>query len=197
MCAVARDDLRQVDLTRWLTAWHNGDDAALDKVLPHFYARLRGLAGRLMQRERRDHTLQPTALVHEVYLRLIKLRDHKWRDRTQFFTACSYLMRNALVDHARRRGAAQRGGRQVRVTLPRSIHKPPADVEALLAVDDALLRLETVDGDLAELVVMRYFGGLSIPEIAALRGVSESSVKRRWWIARAWLRRELDPDMAP
>lgn len=194
---LARDEPDHADLTLLLRAWRGGDDAAFERVLPHLYGRLRGIAARMMQRERASHTLQPTALVHEAYLRLLNLRGHEWRNREQFFTACSYLMRNALVDHARRRGAAQRGGDWVRVTLPRAIRDQNGDVEDLLAVDEALAELEKVDADLAELVVMRYFGGLSIPEIAALGGVSESSVKRRWWIARAWLRRRLALEPTP
>jgi RNA polymerase sigma factor (TIGR02999 family) len=132
--------------------------------------------------------------VHELYLRLINLRRHEWRDRAQFFTACSYLMRNALVDHARKRGAAQRGGDRVRVTLPRALPNSTEDLETLLAIDESLTNLAKVDKDLAELAVLRYFGGLSIAEIAALRGISESSVKRQWWLARAWLRRQLAPE---
>lgn len=176
------------DLTRLLERWRRGDDEAIAEVLPHFYARLRRLGQYLMSRERSDHTLEATALVHEAYMRLLALRAQHWSDRDQFFTRCAFLMRNVLVDHARRHGAQRRGGGVQHQTLDPALHgAAEGKREIVLAVDEALERLVEVDPELAKLVMLRYFAGMTFPEIASLAEVSESTVKREWRVARAWL----------
>lgn len=181
-----------LEITQRLREWQAGDDEAIAEVLPHFYDRLRRYAARLMQSERREHTLEATALVHEAYLRLARLRKHEWRDRSQFFVSCAYLMRHTLVDHARRRSAQRRGGDQHQTALPDALSSPLNDVETIIAVDEALHELEDIDPTLAELATLRYFGGLSLHEIADLTDISDSTAKRRWWLARAYLRSNLE-----
>lgn len=180
-----------LELTHLLERWRRGDDEAIAEVLPHFYARLRRLAQHLMNQERSDHTLEATALVHEAYMRLLSLREQHWSDRDQFFTRCAFLMRNVLVDHARRHGARRRGGglphRALDAAGSGSAAGDSPDRETVLAVDEALAHLEEVDPQLAKLVLLRYFAGMTFPEIAALGDVSESTVKREWSVARAWL----------
>jgi RNA polymerase sigma-70 factor (ECF subfamily) len=168
-----------------------GDETALAALMPLVYDELRRLAASYMRRERPGQTLQATALVHDVYLRLLKDTQLSWQNRAHFFGIAARSMRQILVERSRTRGAAKRGGSRVRVTLdaglvaaqPRSL-----DVEAL---DEALTRLAAVDPDLAHLVDVRFFGGLSIEEAAEALTVSPATVKRRWALARAWLAREL------
>jgi RNA polymerase sigma factor (TIGR02999 family) len=182
------------DLTALLGDWGRGDRGALDRLLPLVYAELRGIASRRLRRERDAHTLQPTALVHEVYLRLAEQRRVNWHSRTHFFSVASTLMRRILVDHARRRAADKRGN-----------GKPPLQIEAIagiatarevsvLSLDDALCHLEQVDPGLARIVELRVFGGLTIDELAQVLKVSPTTAKRQWRTARAWLTRELGWD---
>lgn len=190
-------------ITELLRAWGAGDLQASEAVTPLVYAELRRQADRALRREGQGHTLQPTALVHEAWLRLDDQRDARWESRTQFFAIASQMMRRVLVDHARARHAAKRGGAAVQVTLSAVDEgsaapaasgptQPALDAVDLLALDDALARLAVLDPRKARLVELRYFGGLSIPEAAAALGVSQATVGREWAVARMWLRRELE-----
>ncbi len=182
------------DVTAILLAWSNGDRGASDELLNAVYAELRRQAGRAMMREPDDITLQPTALVHEAYLRLIDQKRVTWRNRSHFFGVAAQFMRRILVDHARGRLADKRGGGQTPVTLTDSgAASTPSDSSAVdvVALNDALERLATIDPAQARIVELRYFGGLTIEETAEAVGVSQTTVKSEWAIARAWLRREL------
>ncbi len=178
-------------LTGLLRAWSGGDRAALDALVPLVYAELRAQARRHLWKERRNHTLQPTALVHETFLRLQSQRRAHWQNRRQFFAVAAQTMRRVLVDHARARIAAKRGAGRTLVPLedaPAPARAPGVDV---LALDQALSRLASLDARQAQVVEMRYFGGLSAEETAAALGVSLPTVKRDWALARAWLFRTL------
>ena len=196
------------DITQLLLKWRGGDESALAALFPLVYGELRALARRHLSHERGAHTLQRTALVHEAYLRMVDQKEVDWESRRQFFGIASQMMRRVLVDHARKRSAAKRGGRA-----------PHLDIEAVLAVEDdseaparragettvpleegavdfeaihaALERLEALDPDQGKLVELRFFGGLSIKEAAEILGVSPATAKREWAVARAWLQREL------
>jgi RNA polymerase sigma-70 factor, ECF subfamily len=181
------------DVTGLLLAWGGGDADAGERLLPVVYEELRRQAARAMRREAGEHTLQATALVHEAYLRLVDQRRVEWRSRAQFFGVAAQMMRRVLVDHARGRLAAKRGGGARRVTLDgqgADAAAPDADVD-VLALHEALERLAVLDPDQARLVELRYFAGLGIEETAEALGVSPATVKREWAVARAWLRREL------
>jgi RNA polymerase sigma factor (TIGR02999 family) len=182
-------------VTDLLLAWSGGDRAAFDALVPAVYTELRRQAQRALRRESAGHTLQPTALVHEAYLRLVDQRRAQWASRTQFFAVAAQLMRRVLVDHARARRAAKRGRGARNVTLTDAGGAGPAEEELagvdVLALDDALSRLASLDPERAHLVDLRYFAGLTIPEAAASLGISEATVGRQWAVARAWLRREL------
>ncbi len=178
-------------ITQALRAWRSGDRAAEDELVRLVYPDLKGLAEGLLARERADHTLQPTALVHEVYLRLLAQRRVEWSDRVHFFAIAARLMRRVLVDHARRRGRARRGGRLTRVPLTDAEEAAaraaePAEVD-LEALDRALTELEALDPRGAALVEMRFFAGLTIEEAAAALGSSPATLGRQWRAARAWL----------
>jgi RNA polymerase sigma factor (TIGR02999 family) len=185
------------DITGLLLAWQAGDDGALNDLLPIVYGELRRQARRELRREAVGHTLQPTALVHEAYLRLIDQRRAHWESRTQFFAVAAKAMRRILVDHARARRRAKRGGGATQVTLTgvSAGEDPMVDSDAMpidtLDLDEALTRFAALDPEKARLVELRYFAGLSIPEAAAALGVSPATVGREWAVARAWLRREL------
>ena len=186
------------DVTGLLIAWSEGDRAALDALLPVVYAELRRQARRALRRETAGHTLQPTALVHEAYLRLVDQRPIRWQSRTHFFGVAARCMRQVLVDAARTRRAAKRGRGAHPVTLDDadgvaaapSAGGEDAGVE-VLALDAALERLAALDPDQARLVELRYFGGLTLDDTAATLGVSAATVSREWTVARRWLRREL------
>lgn len=167
------------------------DRAALDALLPAVYGELRALAGHYLRGERPDHTLQPTALVHEAYLRLSEQHGVDWRDKAQLFGVAAQMMRRILVNHAEARNAAKRGGDVTRVTLDDSVSwggEPEVDVTAL---DEALTRLAKVDHRQARVVELRFFAGLSIDECAQVLGISPATVKREWTMAKNWLRDEL------
>ncbi len=170
---------------------HEGD--ALDALLPVVYGELRQVAERQMRRERFDHTLQPTALVHEAYVKLSRLDRIKWANRAQFFAIAARVMRRVLVDHATARRAAKRGGGRERVALDEESLAlgSKEDAENILSLHDALSGLERLEPRLSRIVECRYFAGLTIEETAEALDVSSATVKRDWAVARAWLHREL------
>jgi RNA polymerase sigma factor (TIGR02999 family) len=180
-------------VTELLRAWGAGDAHAPETLVPLVYAELRRQSARALRREGEGHTLQATALVHEAWLRLDGQHDARWESRTQFLAVAAQMMRRVLVDHARARRALKRGGAGTQVTLGDASHAvaSPDDVD-VLALDDALARLATMDPRKARLVELRYFAGMSIPEAATALGVSVATVGREWAVARMWLRRELD-----
>lgn len=180
-------------VSRLLDDARRGDEAALGRLLPLLYAELREIAGRHMRRERPDHTLQPTALVHEAFLRMAGTTPLSAQDRTHFLRTASQAMRRVLVDHARARNAQKRGG-SLHVTLDEAIAGGAEPAVDMLALDDALDRLGAAEPRWAQVVELRYFAGLEIPEVAAALGVSPATVKRDWQFARAWLSKELGPD---
>lgn len=169
----------------------SGDAAATNELVPLVYDELRRLAAQHLSRERPDHTLQPTALVHEAYLRLVGSRDVTWENRAHFFGAAAIAIRRILTDHARARGSAKRGGGVGRTRLDEvSIAAPEAGVD-LISLDEALDRLAATDPQMAKVVELRFFGGMSAEETAFALGISPSTVARDWQFARVWLRREL------
>jgi RNA polymerase sigma-70 factor, ECF subfamily len=179
-------------VTQLLLAWGSGDAEAFDQLMPLIYAELRTLARRQMQRERLGHTLQPTALVHEAYLRLIDQRQVHWHNRAQFFAVAAQVMRRIVVDYARRRRRAKRGGGATHLSLDEAALITPVLAQQVLELDEALRRLTALDERKGRVVEMRYFGGLSVEEVAAVVGVSENTVISDWALAKAWLRRELE-----
>ena len=179
-------------VTRLLRAWSDGDRAALDVLVPSVEQELRRLARIYMQRERKDHTLQPTAVVNEVFLRLFDAAEIRWQDRAHFFGISARLIRRVLVDHARSRGYQKRGGDRQRVTLDgRDVAARESTVD-LLVLDEALTALATFDERKCRVVEMRYFAGASVEETAEAFGVSADTVKRDWRIARLWLLKFLE-----
>ena len=172
-----------------------GDTRRSDELLGLVYRELRAIAQQRMAAERRDHTLQATALVHETYLRLLGGRPVAWGNRAQFFHAAAEAMRRILIEHARARGRVKRGGRHsdpVRIDLANLIDlATETDPDTIVALDEALRRLEQKDGELGEIVRLRFYAGLSVEEVAAALGLSEATVKRRWAFARAWLYRAI------
>jgi RNA polymerase sigma factor (TIGR02999 family) len=186
------------EVTRLLKELGEGDPRALDRLYPLVYDELRRAAQRALRAERAEHTLQATDLVHEVFLKLAGSGPRAVHDRTHFLGVAARAMRQVLVDHARRRHAAKRGGDLVRTTLGDSPFVSGAlSTEELIALDDALERLEAHDGRLRQVVEMRYFAGLSEREIATALGVTERTVQRDWVKARAWLHKELYPEVPP
>ena len=174
-----------------LRAWGRGDLQARDDLVPLIYRELRGRAAAYLRRERRDHTLQPTALVHEVFMRLIGHDRVAWQSRAHFFGIAARLMRRILVDHARERQAAKRQGAAIRVALNDDVGtSPPADCE-LLSLDHTLDELALRDARQAQIVELRYFGGLSEQEVAAALSLSRATVTREWQAARTWLYRRM------
>jgi RNA polymerase sigma factor (TIGR02999 family) len=185
------------EVTELLRAWGGGDAQATESLVRLVYAELRKQARLALRREDQGHTLQPTALVHEAWLRLGDQHELRWESRTQFFAIAAQMMRRVLLDHARSRHALKRGAGGVQVSLGGVDDSPAAessslDAVDLIALDDALERLAALDPQKARLVDLRYFAGLSIPEAAAALGVSTATVGREWAIARMWLRRELE-----
>jgi RNA polymerase sigma factor (TIGR02999 family) len=186
------------DVTALLGDWSRGNRTALDQLLPLVYAELRRVAARQLRNERADHTLQPTALIHEVYIRLVDQRQVDWQNRAHFFGVSAQVMRRILVDHARRHGASKRGEgvRCVSIDEAKDVAAASNDTP-IVALDDALDRLEKVDSALAKIVELRAFGGLTIEEAAHVLSVSPSTVKREWRTAKAWLNRELGSGVRP
>ena len=182
------------DVTQLLRDWRQGNRAAFDQLIPLVYDELRRLAKRHLQRQSPGHTLQTTSLVHEAYLRLIDQQNIEWQNRAHFFAVAARAMRFLLVDHARARQYAKRGGGARQVTLDEVAVVSPERNDDLLALDEALSRLAALDPRKSQIVELRYFGGLSAEEAAEALGVSEITVKREWLKARAWLYRELQPE---
>jgi len=168
-----------------------GDKAAFNALLPLVYTELHRIAGRYFRRERREHTLQTTALVHEAYLRLVNQRLEDCQDKAQFLGVAAFLMRRILVNHARGRQSAKRGNSPAPVTLDDAMAVTEQRADDVLAVDQALTRLAGLDAEQARLVEMHFFGGMGFDEIAVVLGISVPTAKRRWASARAWLSREL------
>jgi RNA polymerase sigma factor (TIGR02999 family) len=185
------------DVTALLGDWGRGNQTALNRLLPLVYAELRRVAARQLRNERADHTLQPTALVHEVYIRLVDQRQVDWHNRAHFFGVAAQVMRRILVDHARRRGAGKRGDGVRCVPIDEARDVAASNEIPILALDHALDRLEQVDSELAKIVELRAFGGLTIEEAAHVLNVSPSTAKRDWRTAKAWLNRELGPEARP
>ena len=179
------------DVTSLLRLWSDGDAAALDRLTPIVEAELHRLARIYMSRERRGHTLQPTAVVNEVFLRLVDANNIRWNDRAHFFGICARLMRRVLVDHARSRGYQKRGGDMQRVTLVDQAQSIAALDVDLIDLDRALHQLESIDARKCRVVEMRFFAGLSVEETAEALKVSPDTVKRDWRIAKLWLLKEL------
>jgi RNA polymerase sigma factor (TIGR02999 family) len=181
-----------VEITGMLAAVRAGDRDAFGAIFPLVYDELRQMARRRMRGERPGHTLSPTALVHETYLKLAGLERIEWRNRAQFFALAAQAMRQVLVDHALRRRAQKRGGGQIHVAVDEGVEGRAPLVEEILALDEVLRRLEKIDVRRARVVVCRFFAGMDVEETAAALGVSQATVKRDWSYARAWLNRELD-----
>lgn len=179
------------EVTRLLLAWSQGDRAALDQLMPLIYAELRRLAHRHLGAERPGHSLQTTALVNEAYLRLVEQKDLHWQNRAHFFAVAAQLMRRILVDYARARYNAKRGGGVAKLTLEAAAEVSLERSAELVALDDALTDLATFDQRKSRLVELRFFGGLSIEETAEVLQVSPGTVMREWTLAKAWLQREI------
>jgi RNA polymerase sigma factor (TIGR02999 family) len=179
------------NVTQLLVDWRNGNNDALNQLMPLIYDELRGLAKRYMSRERNSHTLQTTALVNEAFLRLINQQNVDWQNRVHFFAIAAQVMRHLLVDHARSKQYAKRGGGAQQITLDEGLAVSDDNAVELLALNQALERLEAIDDRKSKIVELRYFGGLSTEETAEVLGVSEITIKREWAKAKAWLFREL------
>ena len=181
-------------VTNLLRRWGRGDREALDQLMPLVYQELHRMASRYMTGERAGHTLQSTALVHEAYVRLVDQRLADWQNRAQFFGLAAQAMRRILVDHARSRGRAKRGSGEPRAAMDAidAVAAPESvDVEDVVAIDVALNKLQAIDPGQAEIVELRFFGGLTVEETAEVLSLSPRTVKREWALARAWLHREL------
>ena len=182
----------QHEVTRLLLRLTEGESTALEDLLPLVYAELRRLAASYLRRERVGHTLQPTALVHEAYIRLIDQTQVRWQNRAHFFGVAAQMMRRILVDHARSQQAEKRGGEFQKLSLDERIDISGEDQDLdLVALDDALNRLAEIDPQKSKIVEMRFFGGLSVEETAEVLGVSVPTVKRHWRLAKAWLYGEI------
>jgi RNA polymerase sigma-70 factor (ECF subfamily) len=184
----------QNEVTQLLLAWSDGDKAALEELTPLVYAELRRLAERYMRRERAGHPLQTTALVNEAYVRLIDLRQVRWQNRAHFFGVAAQLMRHILVDFARARLQAERGGYKQQVSLEEAAVVSKERSADFIALDDALKSLAEIDPRKSRMVELRFFGGLSVEETAEALNVSPRTVMREWSLARDWLYRELSKE---
>jgi RNA polymerase sigma factor (TIGR02999 family) len=179
------------DVTSLLVAWNQGDQAALEELLPVVYDELRKLARSYLRRERPDHTLQATALVHEAYLRLIDQNQVTWQNRAHFFGLAAQMMRRILVNHAVAKKTDKRGGQQEKLSLDEAVSFAAAREVDLIALDDALKELEQLDPQQSRVVELRFFAGLSIEETAEVLGISPATVKREWATAKLWLHRQI------
>ena len=179
-------------VTELLTRWSSGDTSAREALVPLVYNELRRIARRCLSGQRSDHTLQPTALVHEAYLRLVRYDSIDWRDRTHFFALAAQIMRQILVDHARKQTAAKRGGNAVTLVVNEASVVAKQTSLDLLALDDALKQLASLDPRQSQIVELRFFGGLSIEETAQAVNISPATIKREWATARLWLLHEMN-----
>jgi RNA polymerase sigma-70 factor, ECF subfamily len=179
------------NVTELLAQWGRGDEAALDRIVPLVHQELHQIARRHMARERGDHTLQPTALVNETYLRLVDAKNVTWHDRAHFLAVCAQVMRRVLVDHARGRRSQKRGGDVPMVSFDDDLVVPEGRRHDVVALDDALNALSQFDARKSRVVELRCFGGLTVEETAAVVKVSQDTVMRDWKLAKAWLQREL------
>ena len=180
-----------LDVSQLLVAWRNGDESARDELLPLVYQELHRLAHQYMSRERPGHVLQTSALVNEAFLRLVDQRDVQWQNRAHFVGLAGQMMRRILVDYARNRGYAKRGGGALQVSLEEQLIVSDERSAEVVALDDALQSLAAFDERKSRLVELRFFGGLSIEETAEVLGVSPGTVMRDWTLAKAWLQREI------
>jgi RNA polymerase sigma factor (TIGR02999 family) len=179
-------------VTKLLVRWREGDREALEELMPLVYEELRRLAHYYLQRERSDHTLQSTALVHEAYLRLAGGNVPEWQNRAHFFGIAAHIMRQILVEYARAHSAAKRGGSACKLTLDEAFALPePRDID-IVALDEALTNLAALDAQQSRIVELRFFAGLTIEDTSEVLGISPATVKRDWTSARAWLHREID-----
>ncbi len=185
---MTEDSHEPTDVTMLLNAWSDGKQDALDELMPLVYQELRKLARSYLRAERPEHTLQPTALVNEAYLRLVDQRNVRWQNRRHFFGIAAQLMRRILVDHARKRQSEKRGGGEALIPFEEA-KGVPVKARDLVALDDALKDFATIDPRSAKIVELRQFGGLSIDETAEVLEISPATVKRDWTLAKAWLRR--------
>ena len=184
------------EVTQLLADWSKGDKSALDKLLPLVHAELRRIARRQMSHERPGHTLQATALINEVYLKLLGQESFEWHNRAHFFAVCAQIMRHILIDHARAHTREKRGGGAVQVSLDKAVVIANEQAEHLLALDEALRSLENLDAQKAKIVELRYFGGLSLEETAEVLDISPRTVRREWQRSKAWLYRMISEGTA-
>jgi RNA polymerase sigma factor (TIGR02999 family) len=185
------------EITGLLVDWSNGDQAALHKLLPLVEQELHRLAHGYMRRENPDHTLQTTALVNEAYLKLIDQKKTHWQNRAHFFAIAAQIMRRILLNYARDQHRVKRGGNAIQVSLSQASFVPLEKTAELIALDEALCRLAEIDERKSRVVELKYFGGMSVEEIAEVLKVSEITVMRDWKFARAWLLREMEPGEFP
>ena len=179
------------EITEQLIAWSKGDEAALDALIPAVYQELRRMANYYLRGENAGHSLQPTALVHEAYLRLIDQTKVDWQNRAHFFGVAAQMMRRILVDHAKAKHRAKRGGTATKVSLDETVNLSSERAAELVALDDALKVLDELDERKSRIVELRYFGGLTVDETAQVLGVSDKTVMRDWSLAKAWLYQQL------
>ena len=185
------DTPQNQNVTQLLARWSKGDKAALDELIPLVYGELRKLASSYLRRKSGEQSLQPTALVHEAYIHLADQKNTSFENRAQFYGLAARIMRDILVDHARRRLATKRGGHQLRLSLSHANRLSKEPAIDIVAIDLALRKLEAVQAEHSRIVELRFFGGLTIEEAAEATGLSHSTIERHWTFARAWLRREL------
>jgi RNA polymerase sigma factor (TIGR02999 family) len=190
-------DYQEGDVTQLLIQWRAGDRAALDRLMPLVYDQLRLIAGRFLRRENAGHTLQSTELVHEAYVRLIDQTRSDWQSRAHFYGVAATIIRNILVDHARARLAAKRGGDAPLLSLDEALAFPEKRDLDVIAVDDALLSLSRLDAQQSRIIELRFFAGLTIEETAEVLSISTSTVKRDWILAKTWILRHLTSREAP
>ena len=183
---------KQKRVTELLVAWKEGSEQALDDLVPFVYKELHRLAKNQLRKERPGHSLQPTALTHEAFVRLFGFRQVNWQDRAHFFAVSAQVMRHVLVEHARKRRAIKRGGHDIRVSLTEARAAVAAVDIDIIALNEALEHLEAEDPRQCRVVELRYFGGLNEEEIAEVLGMSRATVSRDWSVAKLWLRRELE-----
>ena len=179
------------EITGQLIAWRNGNAAALEQLIPAVYGELRQMAERYLRAENAGHTLQPTALVHEAYLRLIDQTQVEWQNRAHFFGVAAQMMRRILVDHAKTKHRDKRGGDAVNLSLDEALNYGPERAAEVVALDDALQALAEFDARKSRVVELRYFGGLSVAETAQVLDISPQTVMRDWNMAKAWLHQQL------